>query len=135
MLNSDLSEETQRIILAHELGHAVLHSSTGLIRFDDFAVFTSCDTKEYEANIFASEVLLADQDVIEIIEEGRDFYAIARELRVPPEMLDLKIRILQNQGYSIVAPYIAMTRLPFEYNLRPIDSFAVLVIYLLVLRI
>ena len=106
-LNSDISEENQRIILAHELGHAMLHAQAGVSTFHDFALLNSCDIHEYEANIFASEFLIDDNMVLEAIEEGRDFYTVASELCVPPEMLDFKLRLLQKQGHPIVAPYIA----------------------------
>lgn len=106
-LNCDLSEENQRIILAHELGHAVLHADTGISTFHDFAVFNGCNTNENEANVFAAEFLLDDKIVLEAIKEGRDYYTMASELCVPPEMLDFKLRIMQKQGHPIVAPYIA----------------------------
>ena len=109
MLNSDLSEANQRIILAHELGHAVLHADAGISTFHDFALLNSCDIHEYEANIFASEFLIDDDTVVEFVREGRDFYTVASELCVPPEMLDFKLRLLKKQGHPIVAPYIAQS--------------------------
>lgn len=106
-LNSDISEANQRIILAHELGHAMLHANAGISTFHDFAVFNSCNMNEKEANVFAAEFLIDDKMVLEAIKEGRDFYTMASELCVPPEMLDFKLRIMQKQGHPIVAPYIA----------------------------
>lgn len=107
MINSDLSDEIQRIILAHELGHAALHSNAALSAFHEFALFDNTDRMEYEANIFAAEFLLEDTEVMDALEESDDFFRTANCLRVPPELLDFKLRILQRQGFEINAPYIA----------------------------
>ena len=90
VINSDLPESIQRIIIAHELGHAVLHSDSAISAFHEFAMFDDTDRMEYEANVFAAE-----------------FMQMARCLYVPPELLDFKLRILQRQGIKINAPYIA----------------------------
>ena len=47
-LNSDLPVELQRIILMHEIGHAVLHrNSSGIKAFHDFALFDKASVFEY----------------------------------------------------------------------------------------
>lgn len=106
-INSDLPDHIQRIILTHELGHAVLHSDAAISAFHDFAMFDDADRMEYEANVFAAEFLLDDGEVIGSLEEQMDFFTMAKVLSVPPELLDFKCRILQRQGVEIIAPYIA----------------------------
>ena len=107
VLNAEMPEHIKRIILAHELGHAVLHSNEGISAFHDCVVLSGSNPQELEANVFAAEFLIDDNMVLESIKEGRDFYTMASELCVPPEMLDFKLRIMQKQGHPIVAPYIA----------------------------
>ena len=69
-INSDLSSDFQRIICSHELGHAVLHNKqAGVKAFHDFGLFDSASIFEYEANIFAAELLLEDEDVIESLND------------------------------------------------------------------
>ena len=64
-INSDLPESLQRIIVTHELGHAVLHAkAVGVKAFHDFELFDSTSLMEYEANIFAAEFLMDDEDVL-----------------------------------------------------------------------
>ncbi len=107
VLNSDLPENIQRIILVHELAHANLHSSTAISAFHEIQFFDNTNAMEYEANVFAAEFLLSDSDVMEALENQLDFYGTASLLNVPPELLSFKIRILQQEGYSIRSPIIA----------------------------
>lgn len=107
VLNCDLPERVRRIILAHELGHARLHSSSTVRTFHEMSVFDESDIMEQEASIFAAEFLLEDDDVFEVLDQGMDLFSAASTLRVPPELLDFKVRCLQREGYHIRAPYIA----------------------------
>ena len=109
MINSDLPKVVQRIILAHELGHAVLHRRelSALKAFHDFSLYDSTARFEYEANLFAAEYLLDDDKVIEKLNEDAFFFGVARELFVPPELLDFKFRILKNKGWTLDSPIMA----------------------------
>lgn len=107
VINDDLPEIIQRIILSHEMGHGVLHITPSLCTFHELSVLTSTNTMEYEANVFAAEFLLEDELVFDQIGQQSDFFAAASMLEVPPELLDFKLRLLQNEGHKIKAPYIA----------------------------
>ena len=101
-LNSDLSSEFQRIICSHELGHAVLHNKeAGVKAFHDFGLFDTASTFEYEANMFAAEILLEDEDVLERLNDDLSFFQAASELNVPAEILDFKFRTMKWKGYKI----------------------------------
>jgi len=102
-INSDLPEVIQRIICAHELGHAALHAKTpGIDAFHDFNLFDSVSVTEHEANVFAAELLLKDEDVLELLNDDMSFFDAAAALSVPPELLDFKFRVLKRKGYKIV---------------------------------
>lgn len=110
VLNADLPESRQRIVLAHELGHAVLHYRYSELRaFHDFELFDETSTYEYEANIFAAEYLLADEAVLELLNEDISFFGAARILHVPPELLDFKFRVLKRRGYALNSPICAQS--------------------------
>lgn len=110
VLNADLSRRNQLIILYHELGHAVLHKDMAIAKaFHDFELFDETDTCEYEANIFAAEYALPDDAVLEQLNDDTTFFAAAKTLRVPPELLDFKFRVLKRIGYTINPPYIAQS--------------------------
>ena len=108
-INDDLSQNLQRIICSHELGHAVIHRKcTGIKAFHDFALFDTASIYEYEANIFAAELLLEDDDVLEVLNEDMSFFQAASELYVPAEILDFKFRTLKWKGYKVIdAPLMA----------------------------
>jgi len=101
-INSDLSSEFQRIICSHELGHAVLHNKqAGVKAFHDFGLFDTASTFEYEANMFAAEILLEDDDVLDRLNDDLSFFQAAAELNVPAEILDFKFRTMKWKGYKV----------------------------------
>jgi len=99
-VNVDLPREVQRIIIAHELGHAVLHRRSGVHAFHDLQLFDYTGTCEQEANLFAAELLLPDSEVLSALREGT-VYTAAAELCVPPELLDFKLRLLRTKGIAL----------------------------------
>ena len=104
-LNSDLPKVIQRIILTHEIGHAVMHrKSTGLHAFHEFGLFDEASQMEYEANLFAAEFLLEDQDVFETLNRDISFFGAAASLYVPAELLDFKFRVMKRKGYKLIDP-------------------------------
>lgn len=105
VVNSQLEPRMQEIILAHEIGHAVLHRDIPSIKnFQDFSLFDKTSIYEYQANIFAADFLLDNQDVLTVINEDVTFFAAASILGVPAELLDFKFRILKKKGYNIIDP-------------------------------
>lgn len=105
MVNSNLSEGLQQIIMAHELGHAVLHKKvSGLRAFHDFVMFDETSQYEFEANIFAADLLMTDSEVLALLNDDISFFAAAAALQVPPELLDFKFRVLKRKGYKVIDP-------------------------------
>ncbi|HIU87995.1 MAG TPA: ImmA/IrrE family metallo-endopeptidase [Candidatus Avilachnospira avistercoris] len=107
-INSDLDEELQHIIKVHELSHYFLHIATGSAEaFHDFSAFDEASIEEYEANLLTAELLLRDEDIDELIDEGCDFYEMASRLSVPAELLDFKLRLMREKGAVIAEAPIA----------------------------
>ena len=116
-INSDLPDALKQVILAHELGHAALHRHAGDPHFVDTVFFDSVDPKEYEANLFAAELLLEDGEVINILKDTNNFFQTASILNVPSELLDFKFKLLQAKGLSFNSPVAAsgdfLRRVPY----------------------
>ena len=107
-VNSDLPQELQRVILAHELGHAVLHcGSATLANFHEFTLFDDTEAQEFEANIFAADLLMTDEQVLDVLNEDTFFFQAARILKVPSELLDFKFRLMKRRGYHLNSPITA----------------------------
>jgi Zn-dependent peptidase ImmA (M78 family) len=109
-VNSNLPERLRRAVLAHELGHAVLHNDQArLSAFHDFSLYDNTGRWEYEANLFAAELLLDDREVLELLNTDRFFFAAAEALGVAPQLLDFKFRILKNKGCKLAESPITAT--------------------------
>ncbi len=107
LLNSGMKEDLTRVVLAHEIGHSVLHRELAALRgFHDFDLFGMKDRTEYEANVFAAELLLDSDEVLDVLNKDVTFFGAAQLLRVPPELLDFKFRVLKHQGYAVTPPML-----------------------------
>ncbi len=109
ILNQDVEPIFGKVLCAHELGHALLHAAQAeVLMFREINVFDVTNRMEYEANLFAAELLIRDEDIIRS-NEGNPLtmQELAAELHVPIELIDFKLRILKHKGYAINVPYHA----------------------------
>lgn len=90
VVNSILDENSQRVVLAHELGHAILHSSEPIYFIREHTLFP-IGPYEIEANKFAAELLIDDFDIKDIRNESTSF--IAAILGVSEELVKYKMDI------------------------------------------
>lgn len=105
-VNSDLPEVIQRIIVAHEICHALYHRKGGIHAFHDVLMFDQNSMLEKEANLFAAEFILSDQKVFEVLNRDTTFFSAASALYVPAELLDFKFRLMKWKGYKLIEPPI-----------------------------
>lgn len=99
-VKDDLCPELRSIVLLHEIGHDVLHRKEALT-FQEFNIFdVQGGRMEYEANSFAAEVSLPDEDVLEYIHQGLNAEAIAKRMKSDANLVILKIENLNRRGYS-----------------------------------
>jgi len=101
-INGNLDEYEQRVICAHELGHDALHwrLASGAALYET----TLYDVKnriEYEANAFAAGILISDDDVVELIDEGFGESQIAATLGVGVDLLLIKVGEMNRRGFEI----------------------------------
>lgn len=63
------------------------------------------DKTEYEANLFAAELLLSDNEVAELAQmEQSDYFSMAKILYVSPELLSFKLFSMAKRGYQFIVP-------------------------------
>jgi len=78
-LNSRLSCKKQEFVLAHELGHAMMHSHIKVSKFTRNSLY-STDVMEREANIFAALLLFGHREMFTVDE-------LADEYEIEPHVL------------------------------------------------
>lgn len=60
-INENLRPAERKIVAAHELGHIILHSDKlKAAAHEDMNIYNIADKTEYQANLFAADLLLDD---------------------------------------------------------------------------
>lgn len=96
VLHEDLEPGRRDAVLAHELGHHLLHRNLadGSFLMTDYGLFLKENRLEYEANVFACHFLIPDEAVQELMTGTLlDLPSAAARLGVPPELLELKLSL------------------------------------------
>ena len=103
-LKRDLPPAMENIVLFHEIGHDTLHRDEAIRAggFKEFNIFDMRESRmEYEANIFASQISLPDDEILEYMERGYDIQQIARAMHSDINLVALKTDTLIAQGYCL----------------------------------
>lgn len=89
VINENLDRFCQKVVLAHELGHAILHHSKEIQALKDYDLFPQFSSQiEVEANTFAAELLIDDTfDNDEYIENP------SIDIRILEQLKELKFSI------------------------------------------
>lgn len=101
-INKNLHPVMHDIVLLHEIGHDCLHRSEAIKvgGLKEFNIFDMGDQRmEYEANMFAAQIALPDDEVLEYIYTGYDVGQIARAMRSDINLVALKVAELNTRGY------------------------------------
>lgn len=89
-VNNDAELNT---IMAHELGHAILHSSSSAFFLHDHTYYAR-GKFEREANLFAAELLIDTLNIDTESMQNYSLFQLASTLNVPMELLKYKFNIL-----------------------------------------
>ena len=96
-----LDSVRKSIVIAHELGHHFLHrkEATQGGGFREFKIFDmALNRMEYEANIFAAQLILPDDEVKDYIYQGYDVAQIARAMNSDINLVPLKVSSYIKEG-------------------------------------
>ena len=95
--------------MLHEIGHDALHREEAVKAggFKEFNIFDMRQSRmEYEANIFASQISLPDDEILEYIENGYDIQQIARAMHSDINLVALKTDTLTFGVMTFVVIFI-----------------------------
>lgn len=107
LVNSLLEDEMQNVVIAHEIGHDQLHRQIAANEnFQEFSLFDMTSKPEKEANIFAANLLIDDDDVLENARCGYSTEEIAKILSVPHALLIIKMMNMNTRNYKFNIPFI-----------------------------
>ena len=109
VINNNLDEYLQRVICAHELGHDRLHRHFAAYNaMRDYMLYDMKARPERDANIFASDLLLSDTEVLLYAKlHGYTHEKIAQIMCVPQELMCFKAYSIYKRGYDIRTPELA----------------------------
>ncbi|MBR5089997.1 MAG: ImmA/IrrE family metallo-endopeptidase [Ruminiclostridium sp.] len=107
VFNSEISQPYQNAIIYHEVGHIECHLTDTVYCFNDFSMFNESNKREIEANLFAAEMMMSDEDVLDALNDDGSFVTAAAKLFVPVEFIDFKFRLMNYKGYTISPPMFA----------------------------
>jgi len=100
VINQDLDDYTRKLVCAHELGHDLLHRGLSKkLCLQEFVLYDMKSRPEYEANLFASEILLPDDEIFTYAHEGYDIEQIAKVLFTDINLVALKMASMNARGY------------------------------------
>lgn len=105
-ISSFLSEEEKQIVAAHELGHIILHKTQlKMAPMKDDTLYNMQDNTEYQANLFAADLLLSDADIAEMAHnEDLDYFSLCSTLNSTPELMSFKLYSLTKRGQAYHMP-------------------------------
>ncbi len=93
-MNKILNENELRVVMAHELGHAVLHNSDSAFFLHDHT-FYARGRFEKEANSFAAELLIDTSIIDELYIDDYSINQLSLFYSVPIDFIKIKFNILK----------------------------------------
>ena len=110
-VSQNLSEQMQRMVCGHELGHVLFHQDR--LGYDrqgkpqslvEWELFDIKDNTEYEANLFAANLLIDTDELKDMIYQGYDIVSIASAMNVNVNMMAIKIA--ETKFDDVTVPFI-----------------------------
>lgn len=99
-IKEDLPCAMYNIVILHEIGHDCLHKDIAQV-FAEYNLFDMQTSRmEYEANLFAAEISLPDNELLEYIYQGMDACQIASAMYSDVNLVALKTSDMIRRGYN-----------------------------------
>jgi Zn-dependent peptidase ImmA (M78 family) len=101
VINDSLNEYWRKLICAHELGHDQLHRNLAINKWlQEFMIYDMSHKPEYEANIFAAEILIPDERIRELSGENTTVEQVAKTLCLDVNLVALKMAALMKRRFD-----------------------------------
>ena len=99
VINEDLDDVTKSVVCAHELGHDMLHRKMSVGGIRENTLFLANNKTEREANLFASEILILDNDILSLLSECDSIKRLSAQIGFPSELIQYKLEAMNLKGY------------------------------------
>ncbi|MDE7229829.1 MAG: ImmA/IrrE family metallo-endopeptidase [Oscillospiraceae bacterium] len=100
VINEDLDKVIKAVVCAHELGHDMLHRELSADGIRENTLFLTGNKTEREANLFAAEILISDEDILDEISDHNSMDALSACIGMPAGLVNFKLEILNYKGYD-----------------------------------
>lgn len=102
IISDSLDEVMERVVIAHEIGHSVLHRKLGKQQgLQEFELFSLKNEIEYEANVFAAHVLIDEDELLEYLHMNYTIEAIAKITETHESIVLIKIKEMIALGHDL----------------------------------
>lgn len=100
-IEESLRDDQKLLVCAHELGHYILHSDiVKTSSLAEFELFDMRDPVEYEANVFASHLMIDEKSLLELLKEGRTVFQVSMILKCNVNLINIKLTEMNGYGYN-----------------------------------
>lgn len=107
LINPELGEVQKKLVIAHELGHDALHRDIAKAGHTDYSIFDTKNITEYEANAFASHLLIDKEEMDSLAKiNGFDPWQLSGALNVNVNLLLIRLMEENKMGGKYEIPYI-----------------------------
>lgn len=96
-LNYNLNENERRLVIAHEIAHAILHGNLNRIFMDNHTL-NKTNKYENEANLLASYMLISDDDICEYIDYQYTYSQISSITGIDEKILQQRTQLYFSQN-------------------------------------
>jgi len=100
-ISSLLDAKYAEIVCAHELGHHFLHGDGINGTFGEHSLWLRDSRPEYEANLFAAELLIGDNEFLSCLEPGITCGELAAILGTDENLVAFKAEVLRSKGHIL----------------------------------
>lgn len=105
LMNPNIGDNWRCLVMAHEVGHDQLHRPYAKDEaLQEFVLYNLKNSMEYEANAFASHILLDNDDVYALAKQGYDVFQMSKMLNTHMNLMLVKLTEMMRLGYDLRLP-------------------------------